>query len=76
MVYLKVQGSLNTEAEREKLKTKMDENLKQQEKLNKIMNASGYHEKVDPKIHEENMKKLEKLMQEFEFFKEESTRLE
>ncbi|MBA0645042.1 hypothetical protein Goklo_013180, partial [Gossypium klotzschianum] len=75
-VYLKVHGTLNAEAEREKIKNKMDEILKQQEKLKKIINASGYQEKVPSHIQEENATKLAKLLQEFEFFKKESDRLE
>ncbi|PPD72092.1 hypothetical protein GOBAR_DD31016 [Gossypium barbadense] len=75
-VYLKVHGTLNAEAEREKIKNKMDEILKQQEKLKKIISASGYQEKVPSHIQEENATKLAKLLQEFEFFKKESDRLE
>ncbi|XP_039003140.1 valine--tRNA ligase, mitochondrial 1-like [Hibiscus syriacus] len=75
-VYLKVQGALNAEAERVKINTKMDEILKQQEKLKKIMNASGYIEKIPSHIQEENATKLAKLLQEFEFFKKETERLE
>ncbi|XP_021275468.1 valine--tRNA ligase, mitochondrial 1 isoform X2 [Herrania umbratica] len=75
-VYLKVHGALNAEAEREKIRNKMDEILKQQEKLRKIMNASGYQEKVPAHIQEENATKLAKLLQEFEFFKKESGRME
>ncbi|XP_021909857.1 valine--tRNA ligase, mitochondrial 1 isoform X2 [Carica papaya] len=75
-VYIEVQGSLNAEAEREKIRNKMDEIQKQQEKLQKIMNASGYEEKVPTHIKEDNVSKLTKLMQEFEFFKKENARLE
>ncbi|XWS28128.1 hypothetical protein CRYUN_Cryun25bG0039100 [Craigia yunnanensis] len=75
-VYLKVHGTLNAEAERQKIKNKMNEILKQQEKLKKIMNASGYQEKVPSHIQEENATKLAKLLQEFEFFTKESERIE
>ncbi|KAK9015180.1 hypothetical protein V6N11_006297 [Hibiscus sabdariffa] len=87
-VYLKVQGALNAEAERQKIRTKMDEilnlarthmtgfNNRQQEKLKKIINASGYREKVPSHIQQENATKLAKLLQEFEFFKRENERLE
>lgn len=49
---------------------------RQQEKLKKIMNATGYQEKVPSHIQEENVAKLAKLMQEFEFFEKESVRLD
>ncbi|KAF8028100.1 hypothetical protein BT93_E0877 [Corymbia citriodora subsp. variegata] len=75
-VYLKVQGELNAEAEREKIKNKMEEIQKQQEKLKKTINASGYEQKVPVHIQEENATKLAKLIQEFEFFQKERSRLE
>ncbi|KAH7560811.1 hypothetical protein JRO89_XS10G0113500 [Xanthoceras sorbifolium] len=76
IVYLKVQGTLDAEAEQEKIKNKMAEIQKQQEKLKKIMNAAGYQEKVPSHIQEDNAAKLAKLLQEFEFFQKESTRLD
>ncbi|KAF8018661.1 hypothetical protein BT93_H3529 [Corymbia citriodora subsp. variegata] len=75
-VYLKVQGNLNAEAEREKIKNKMEEIQKQQEKLKKTMNVSGYEQKVPLHIQEENAAKLAKLIQEFEFFQRENSRLD
>ncbi|XP_039168017.1 valine--tRNA ligase, mitochondrial 1-like [Eucalyptus grandis] len=75
-VYLKVQGELNAEAEREKIKNKMEEIQKQQEKLKKIINSSVYEQKVPVHIQEENAAKLAKLIQEFEFLQKESSRLE
>ncbi|OMO65589.1 Aminoacyl-tRNA synthetase, class Ia [Corchorus olitorius] len=75
-VYLKVQGNLNAEAELEKIRNKLDEIQKQQEKLNKIMNASGYQQKVPSHIQEDNANKLAKLLQEFDFLKKEEERLE
>ncbi|KAK1591345.1 hypothetical protein Q3G72_006241 [Acer saccharum] len=63
-IYLKVvQGSVDAEAEREKLKNKMAEIQKQHEKLTKIMSASGYQEKVPCRIQEDNAAKLAKLEQ-------------
>ncbi|KAI4369500.1 hypothetical protein MLD38_017935 [Melastoma candidum] len=75
-VYLKVEGNLDAQAEQEKLKQKMEEVQKQQEKLKKTMAISGYETKVPLHILEENAAKLAKLIQEFEFFQKESTRLE
>ncbi|KAK3189883.1 hypothetical protein Dsin_029444 [Dipteronia sinensis] len=64
IIYLKVvQGSVDAEAEREKLKNKMAEIQKQHEKLTKIMSASGYQEKVPSRIQEDNAAKLAKLEQ-------------
>lgn len=75
-VYLKLQGALNAEAEREKLRKKMEEIRKQQEHLTQIMSASGYQEKVPARIHEENVAKLSSLMQELLSFEQASQHLE
>ncbi|XAR47991.1 Valine--tRNA ligase [Bertholletia excelsa] len=75
-VYLKLQGTLNAEAEREKLKRKMEEIQKQRYSLNKMMAASGYQEKVPPHVHEENVAKLSTLMQELLSFEQASQHLE
>lgn len=75
-VYLKVQGNLNAEAERERIKNKMEEIQKQQEKLNKTMNVSGYEQKVPLHIQEDNAAKLATLIQEFEFLLRENSRLD
>ncbi|OWM81057.1 hypothetical protein CDL15_Pgr007088 [Punica granatum] len=75
-VYLKVKGDLDAEAEREKIQNKMEENQKQQDKLRQAMNVTGYGEKVPVRIQEENANKLAKLIQEFEFFQKESSRIE
>lgn len=75
-VYLKVEGNLNAEAEREKIKNKMEEIQKQQEKLKKTMNTFGYEQKVPAHIQEENAAKLAKLIEEFEFFQKENSRLD
>ncbi|GAB2242518.1 hypothetical protein Droror1_Dr00019293 [Drosera rotundifolia] len=75
-VYLNVEGTINVEAEREKLKKKMEEIRKQQETLSRTMNAAGYKEKVPPHIHEENVVKLASLMQELVSFEKASQHLE
>ncbi|XP_059629353.1 valine--tRNA ligase, mitochondrial 1 isoform X2 [Cornus florida] len=75
-VFLKLRGTLNAEAEREKLKKKMDEIQKQRDTLTKMMDASGYKEKVPAHIHEENVAKLATLMQEILSFEQASQHLE
>ncbi|KVI04024.1 Aminoacyl-tRNA synthetase, class 1a, anticodon-binding [Cynara cardunculus var. scolymus] len=62
-VYLKLQGAIDVEKEREKLKTKLNELHKQRENLNKTMSAKGYEEKVPDHVKEENVSKLAILMQ-------------
>ncbi|MCL7046507.1 hypothetical protein MKW94_009913 [Papaver nudicaule] len=57
------QGSLNAEAEREKLIKRKDEIEKQRDTLQKKMNASSY-QKVPKPIQDEDVKKLDKLLQE------------
>jgi valyl-tRNA synthetase len=75
-VYLKLRGTLNAEAEREKLKKRMEVLQKQQDSLKKMMDASGYREKVPPHIHEDNVAKLGTMMQEILSFEEASQHLE
>ncbi|KAL2602000.1 hypothetical protein AAZV13_10G201000 [Glycine max] len=58
-VYLELQGTNSAEAEG-KIK-KIDELKKQIERLEKIMNAKGYEEKVLPNIREKNQEKLDSL---------------
>lgn len=48
---------------------------RQQEKLEKQINIPGYQEKVPARIQEENVAKLAKILQELDFFDQESTRL-
>ncbi|KAJ4705826.1 Valine--tRNA ligase-like protein [Melia azedarach] len=74
-VYLKVQGNLDLDAEREKIRNKLNDLRKQQEKLEKQINIPGYQEKVPARIQEENVAKLAKILQELDFFDQESTRL-
>ena len=40
-----------------------------------MMSASGYEEKVPANIKEDNVTKLAKILQEFDFFEKESVRL-
>ncbi|XP_057951719.1 valine--tRNA ligase, mitochondrial 1 [Malania oleifera] len=75
-VYLELQGSLNAEAEHEKLRKKMEELKKQQEKLSQTMNASGYQEKVPSHVHEDNVAKLATLVQEILSLEQASQKLE
>ncbi|CAN6837913.1 unnamed protein product [Brassica oleracea] len=67
-VYLKVNRAI-TEAEQEKIRNKIAELPKQKEKLQKMMSASGYEEKVPANMKEDNVMKLTKILQEFDFFK-------
>ncbi|XP_048325776.1 valine--tRNA ligase, mitochondrial 1 isoform X1 [Ziziphus jujuba] len=64
-VYLNLQGSLSAEAELERIGKKKDEIQKQMEKLSKMINASGYKEKVPAQLQEENAAKLKSLELEF-----------
>ncbi|THG21553.1 hypothetical protein TEA_010922 [Camellia sinensis var. sinensis] len=75
-VYLKLRGTLNAEAELEKLQKKMEDIQKHRDNLTKMMDASGYREKVPPHIHEENIAKLSTLMQELLSFEQASQHLE
>ncbi|KAL6526577.1 Valine--tRNA ligase, mitochondrial 1 [Orobanche gracilis] len=75
IVYLKVEGTLNAEAEREKMMKKMNELQKQQVKLNKILNSCDYHEKVPLQIREDNATKLAILCREIEFLANELVEL-
>ncbi|XP_057426797.1 valine--tRNA ligase, mitochondrial 1 isoform X2 [Lotus japonicus] len=59
-VYLELQGASSAELEEAK-KKKIDELNKQIERLEKIMNAPGYREKVSPEIGAKNQEKLDSL---------------
>lgn len=74
-VFLK-QGSINVEAELEKLKKKMVETQKQYDSLTKKTSAAGYQEKVPVHIREVDEAKLASLLQEILSFKEASEHLE
>ncbi|KAL0657632.1 hypothetical protein Bca4012_078217 [Brassica carinata] len=67
-VYLKVNRAINTETEQEKIRHKISELPKQKEKLQKMMSASGYEEKVPANMKEDKVMKLTKILQEFDFF--------
>ncbi|KAL0338421.1 UNVERIFIED_CONTAM: Valine--tRNA ligase, mitochondrial 1 [Sesamum angustifolium] len=75
-VYLKLKGSINVEAELEKLKKKMEEIEKQCDGLKKKTSAPGYQEKVPVHIREADETKLASLLQELLSFKEASEHLE
>ncbi|EMS54534.1 Valyl-tRNA synthetase [Triticum urartu] len=62
-VYLQLQGALNAEAEREKLKKKRDEIQKLRHALSQKMDASGYREKAPQGVQEEDMRKLSALLE-------------
>ncbi|KAL1291935.1 valine--tRNA ligase, mitochondrial 1 isoform X1 [Arachis ipaensis] len=59
-VYLELQGTNSAEAEQGKMK-KIEELKKQIEKLEKIMSAPGYEEKVLPQVRAKNQEKLDSL---------------
>ncbi|WVY97592.1 hypothetical protein V8G54_029743 [Vigna mungo] len=59
-VYLELQGTNSAEAEQGKIK-KIEELKKQIERLEKIMNAPGYEEKVLPNVRAKNQEKLDSL---------------
>ncbi|KAK7280006.1 hypothetical protein RJT34_25068 [Clitoria ternatea] len=59
-VYLELQGTNSAEVELGRIK-KIDELKKQIERLEKIMNAAGYEEKVSSDIRAKNQEKLDSL---------------
>ncbi|KAL0699953.1 hypothetical protein Bca4012_056075 [Brassica carinata] len=70
-VYRKVDlAAIDAEAEREKMRNKIEEMQNQKEKLEKKMSVSWYEEKVPANIKEENARKLAKLLQELALFQE------
>ncbi|XP_050219299.1 valine--tRNA ligase, mitochondrial 1 [Mercurialis annua] len=75
-VYIQAQGKVDREAELLKVRNQLEEKQKQYEKLEKKVNASGYKEKVPGNIQEQDMAKLTTLLQELDFFKNESSRIE
>ncbi|KAL4203585.1 hypothetical protein AMTRI_Chr01g104650 [Amborella trichopoda] len=75
-VYLQVQGFLNAEAEREKLRKRKEELQRHQENLAQRMSAPGYKEKVPQHIQEDNVAKLNKLMGELEIVEEAQANLD
>ncbi|XP_042471032.1 valine--tRNA ligase, mitochondrial 1-like isoform X2 [Zingiber officinale] len=63
-VYLQLQGTLDPEAEREKLRKRREDSQKKHDLLSQEMNSSGYKEKAPPSIQEEQMKKLTAYLEE------------
>ncbi|KAL8526538.1 hypothetical protein ACS0TY_015654 [Phlomoides rotata] len=75
-VFLKQTGSVNVEAELEKLRKKTEDTQKQYDSLKKKTSASGYQEKVPVHIREVDETKLASLLQELLSFKEATVHLE
>ncbi|XP_072972048.1 valine--tRNA ligase, mitochondrial 1-like [Typha angustifolia] len=69
-VYLQLQGALNAEAEREKLRKKREEIQKVQSSLAQKMDASGYRERAPQSVQEEDIKKLNSLLEELKIISE------
>ncbi|KAI9071614.1 hypothetical protein K1719_046422 [Acacia pycnantha] len=63
-VYIELQGSISAEAELGKIKKKIDDLKKQKERLEKIIDASGYREKVPSHIQQHNDAKRASPLQE------------
>ncbi|VFQ58385.1 unnamed protein product [Cuscuta campestris] len=75
-VFLKTQGAIDVDAEREKLKKRMDDIKKLHDNLSRTMSASGYKEKVKSNVHEENVVRLASCLQELSSLEEASQHLE
>ncbi|KAJ3677900.1 hypothetical protein LUZ60_001703 [Juncus effusus] len=75
-VYLQLQGALNPEAEKEKLKKRREETQKLKASLEQSMGVSAYKEKAPQSKQEEDMKKLNSLMDELKLIGEAETELE
>ncbi|RAL40767.1 hypothetical protein DM860_008465 [Cuscuta australis] len=75
-VFLKTQGAIDVDAEREKLKKRMDDIKKLHDNLSRTMSASGYKEKVKSNVHEENVARLASCLQELSSLEEASQHLE
>ncbi|XP_074583201.1 valine--tRNA ligase, mitochondrial 1 [Curcuma longa] len=63
-VYLQLQGTLDPEAEREKLRKRREDTQKKHDLLEQEMNSSGYKEKAPLSIQQEQMKKLTAYLEE------------
>ncbi|MQL91943.1 hypothetical protein Taro_024571, partial [Colocasia esculenta] len=74
-VYLQLQMAIDVEAEREKLGKRREEIQKQQSNLEQKINASGYREKAPQQVQEDDLAKLNKLMQELEIVDEAERKL-
>uniref|UniRef100_A0A1D1ZGU5 valine--tRNA ligase n=1 Tax=Anthurium amnicola TaxID=1678845 RepID=A0A1D1ZGU5_9ARAE len=75
-VYLQLQVTINVEAEREKLGKKREDIQKQYNSLEQKINALGYQEKAPQQIQEEDIAKLNKLVQELEIINEAEIKLD
>ncbi|RCV12837.1 hypothetical protein SETIT_2G299800v2 [Setaria italica] len=75
-VYLQLQGALDADAEREKLRKKKDEIQKLQHALSQQMDASGYREKAPQNVQEEDMRKLTALLEQLEVISEAEKKLD
>lgn len=75
-VHLKLRGSINVDAERDKIKKKMEDIQTQCDGLQKKTSAPGYREKVPANIRGNNEAKLETLLRELLSLKEASEHLE
>ncbi|VFQ84990.1 unnamed protein product [Cuscuta campestris] len=63
-VFLKTQGTIDVDAEREKLKKKIEDIKKMHDNLSRTMSASGYKEKVKSNVHQDNVARLASYLQE------------
>lgn len=69
-VYLQLQGTLNAEAEWEKLRKRREETQKKHDLLAQEMNSLGYKEKAPLTIQEDQMKKLNSYLEELKLIDE------
>ncbi|XP_020258014.1 valine--tRNA ligase, mitochondrial 1-like [Asparagus officinalis] len=75
-MYLQLQGKLNAEVEREKLRKMKEEVQKRQADLTQIVTAAGYRDKAPQHVQDLNMKKLNECMKELTIIEEEEIKLE
>ena len=75
-VYLKLQGAINAEAEREKLRKKRDGIQKLHHAVTHMMDASGYREKAPQSVQEGDMRKHTALLRELEGISEAEKKLD
>ncbi|XP_029118286.1 valine--tRNA ligase, mitochondrial 1 isoform X3 [Elaeis guineensis] len=69
-VYLQLQGTLNAEAEREKLGKKKQEIEKLHAALAQIMSSSGYKDKAPQSVQEDDIRKLNAYLEELKIINE------
>ncbi|XP_015690635.1 valine--tRNA ligase, mitochondrial 1-like [Oryza brachyantha] len=75
-VYLELQGALNSEAEREKLRKKRDEIQMLQHSVTRKMDASGYREKAPQSVQQEDIRTLAALLGQLEVITEAEKKLD